>query len=508
MATDSNDVSTFRADSVNEAIVKVKMKLGDNAEIVETREITEGGFLGLFGDTKYEVDAYVPAGASSNGSTGTRQSTSSGQSDNTSREQLREQIEALSRDRNNSTRRSSTQNTASGGSGTSTQTAVASDDGGDEGHEWNVDDPAMPEFSARERAKQLVDDKSDTINGTNGTDTYDRQGVNSQSSNGSSPSNTNSSSASPIDSTKNRQEIDQLVEQTDLIAEKVDSLMDSMNNQDTNSNNGSSPDFPGELDDVYHRLVGQGVEKKFARDLIGRVRRHLEADEFHDREVIEQQVEQEIEEEFVEPSALEVEGDKPLLVPFVGPTGVGKTTTIAKLAAYYSVEESRSVGFITLDGYRLAAVEQLRKYADILRVPLEDVTDTDDVNSAVDNLVEQDVEMIFVDTAGRSQFDDEKISEIEDVFPDEYPVKTHLVVSAKCRTADLKDVLSGFDRIGYDRIAVTKLDETKAHGTVYNLIQRSDEPMAYFTDGQEVPDDLWIAESSLVSEMIVEGDDE
>jgi flagellar biosynthesis protein FlhF len=514
MTTASKDVRTFRADSVNEAIVKVKMEMGDDAEIVETREITEGGFLGFFGETRFEVDAYVP-----NGSPSQNGRSSSGRSDRSAtgsrngdpdREKLRERIESLSRQMQDS-------NGTSNGTDTGARTAPAKSPSAEDeaGHEWNVDDPAMPEFSARERAKQLIEDQSDELGDldSNGSGTYDRTGVGSN--NGSPESadpapseNPSSNPSSPIDSSRNKQEIEQLMEQTDLIAEKVDNLMDSVENETATKEQSASPDFPGELDDLYHQLVGMDVEKKFARDLVGRVRRQLEADEFHERKAINQQLEEEIESEFESPPSLQSPEDGPLIVPFVGPTGVGKTTTIAKLAAYYSVEESRSVGFVTLDGYRLAAVEQLRRYADILRVPLRDVTDNDDVDRAIEELVEQDVEIIFVDTAGRSQFDDDKIGEIEDVFPDEYPVKTHLVVSAKCRSRDLKDVLDGFERIGYDRLAVTKLDETKAHGTVYNLLRRSDQPMAYFTDGQEVPDDLWIAESGIVSDLIVEGEDD
>jgi flagellar biosynthesis GTPase FlhF len=272
MTTASKDVRTFRADSVNEAIVKVKMEMGDDAEIVETREITEGGFLGFFGETRFEVDAYVP-----NGSPSQNGRSSSGRSDRSAtgsrngdpdREKLRERIESLSRQMQDS-------NGTSNGTDTGARTAPAKSPSAEDeaGHEWNVDDPAMPEFSARERAKQLIEDQSDELGDldSNGSGTYDRTGVGSN--NGSPESadpapseNPSSNPSSPIDSSRNKQEIEQLMEQTDLIAEKVDNLMDSVENETATKEQSASPDFPGELDDLYHQLVGMDVEKKFARD--------------------------------------------------------------------------------------------------------------------------------------------------------------------------------------------------------------------------------------------------
>jgi len=461
--------------------------------------LRRGGFLGFFGKTVVEVDAYRPTDST----TGQKQQQSDLNSSLSSenREQLRKQIAALT----NSNRNNSTESSTAVDSGDS-RSNRSNGQSDVKGQEWNVDEPAMPNFSPRDRAREVIEEKSREINGEQAnTDlrTYDRTSV-SDRSNGNRSQHSREGSQKPSISSS-EDEIDELVEKTDLIAEKMDHLVDSLDGSRNGTENNSSPtDFPGELDTLFNKLLEEDVETEFARDLVGRIKNQLEAEKFHDFETIQRQLTTALEEDFQAPEPLLNDQPEPLLVPFVGPTGVGKTTTIAKLAAYYSVEENRSVGFITLDGYRLAAVEQLRRYADILRVPLRDVTDMQEIEDAIEDLSEQDVELIFVDTAGRSQFDREKINELENVFPGQLSTKTHLVISARCRSRDIKSVLNGFGDVGYDRLAVTKIDETEAHGAIYNLMRRAKAPIAYFTDGQEVPDDLWIAEADQIVDLILD----
>lgn len=484
----NSEIKTFRGDNFNEAMAKAEMKLGENMKVVETREVTEGGIFGFFGEKRIEVDAFIPV--SSNGN---KQASSSRE---TSQQYLQKQIEQLSKNI-----RSDRKNTGSKKSNQQAQNQTA------EANEWNIDEPAMPDFSARDRARKIIQEKSNEFDGTGSDDaqTYKKPaptpntiGLNENGTNNNSPMKRS------IGDSKEKRQITRLAEKTDLLAEKVDDLIET-STASGDMDPGSDSEFPGELNDIFNRLVAQDMEKRFARDLVGRVRKQLEAEEFHDLDSIYKELSTVIQEEFEEPPALLQDEDQPLLVPFIGPTGVGKTTTIAKLAAYYDVEENRNVGFITLDGYRLAAVEQLRRYADILRVPLRDVTETENVSNAIDELIEQDVEMIFIDTAGRSQFDEERIQDLVDLFPQELPSKTHLVLSATSRSRDIKEILAGFDEIGFDRVAMTKLDETRSYGTVYNVMKRTDIPMAYLTDGQEVPDDLWIAEADQIANLIIEG---
>ncbi|MFB6345701.1 MAG: hypothetical protein ABEK50_08025, partial [bacterium] len=129
--------------------------------------------------------------------------------------------------------------------------------------------------------------------------------------------------------------------------------------------------------------------------------------------------------------------------------------------------------------------------------------DAEDVDAAIEELADQDVEIIFVDTAGRSQFDHQKINELQDMLDETREIITHLVIDATSRTEDLDSIFEGFDAIGYDRLVVTKLDETRRHGTIYNISRRTDKPIAYCTDGQDVPDDLRMMDPDELSDLLL-----
>ncbi len=191
---------------------------------------------------------------------------------------------------------------------------------------------------------------------------------------------------------------------------------------------------------------------------------------------------------------------------FVGPTGVGKTTTIAKLAARYSyIQEKRSkVGIITLDTYRIGAVEQLFQYAKMMRLPIEDVVDPNDFNSALNSLSHCDI--ILIDTVGSSQYDKEKLKKLEKfINKSDFKIDVNLVLSAGCKLEDLQDIYQNFSFLDIDTLVFTKFDETKAFGTVFSLIYNTDKPVSYFSIGQEVPDDIVVASSDFLVNCILEG---
>ncbi len=191
---------------------------------------------------------------------------------------------------------------------------------------------------------------------------------------------------------------------------------------------------------------------------------------------------------------------------FVGPTGVGKTTTIAKLAARYSyLQEKRSkVGIITLDTYRIGAVEQLFQYAKMMRLPIEDVVDPNDFNSALNSLNYCDI--ILIDTVGSSQYDKQKLSKLEKfIRKSDFKIDVNLVLSAGCKLEDLEEIYKNFSFLDLDTLIFTKFDETKAFGTVFSLIYNTDKPVSYFSIGQEVPDDIVVASSDFLVNCILEG---
>ena len=194
------------------------------------------------------------------------------------------------------------------------------------------------------------------------------------------------------------------------------------------------------------------------------------------------------------------------LIMFVGSTGVGKTTTIAKLAARFSyIKDKRDkVGIITLDTYRIGAVEQLFQYAKMMRLPIEDVVDPNDFNNALRSLSHCNV--ILIDTVGSSQYDKEKLAKLHQFIKNsEYEIDVNLVLSAGSKLEDLKETYKNFSFLNIDTLVFTKFDETKAFGTVFSLIYDIDRPVSYFSVGQEVPDDIVVASSDFLVECMLNG---
>ncbi|WP_413377496.1 flagellar biosynthesis protein FlhF [Paenibacillus taichungensis] len=176
------------------------------------------------------------------------------------------------------------------------------------------------------------------------------------------------------------------------------------------------------------------------------------------------------------------------IVYVAGPTGVGKTTTIAKLAAEQMFNNQRKVGFITSDTYRISAVEQLRTYASILNVPLEVVQSPGDTQRAISRLEECD--LIFMDTAGRNYRNELLVSELQSLLAPVENSETFLVLSMTSKSADMVQITEHFSKYGLDKVIFTKMDETGSYGPMFNLLHRFPLKLAYVANGQNVPDDL------------------
>lgn len=189
------------------------------------------------------------------------------------------------------------------------------------------------------------------------------------------------------------------------------------------------------------------------------------------------------------------------VVALVGPTGVGKTTTVAKLAARYSLFENQSVGLLTVDTYRIAAVDQLRTYADIINLPVEVAFSPDEVPQALARLSDRDV--VLMDTAGRSPKNEMQMSELVEFLRVAQPAEIHLVLSATTKPCDLGDCLARFKDSGYNRLIFTKLDETNCYGGIFNSAQAAKCPVTYLTCGQNVPDDIEEADQGRLVDLLL-----
>lgn len=191
------------------------------------------------------------------------------------------------------------------------------------------------------------------------------------------------------------------------------------------------------------------------------------------------------------------------ILALVGPTGVGKTTTVAKLAARYALNAKERVGLVTIDHCRIGAVEQLRGYAGIIDLPLEVAVTPKDLERALQRL--DNCDRILVDTGGRTTGNHHQIDELLDFVKLLLPAEIHLVISATTRWQDIRHITGAFMKLKYNRLLITKLDETLSFGAVLNGAYHSNQPLAYLTDGQSVPGCLKLAREMDWSELFLGG---
>lgn len=189
------------------------------------------------------------------------------------------------------------------------------------------------------------------------------------------------------------------------------------------------------------------------------------------------------------------------VVQLVGPTGVGKTTTIAKLAAEQVLKHKRKVGLITTDTYRISAVEQLKTYATILNVPLEVVFSPRDMEKAYEQLKDKDI--IFVDTAGRNYRNEMYVSELNALLQTKGKCETILVLSLTAKHKDMRQIVSHFLNFKLDKVLFTKRDETETYGSIVNLLSEFPLKLSYLTYGQNVPEDIELADEHKIVERLL-----
>lgn len=189
------------------------------------------------------------------------------------------------------------------------------------------------------------------------------------------------------------------------------------------------------------------------------------------------------------------------IVYVAGPTGVGKTTTIAKIAAEQLFRNQRKVGFITSDTYRISAVEQLRTYASILNVPMEVVQSPGDMQRALQKL--QDCDLILMDTAGRNYRNELLVSELQSLFSHSDQSETYLVLSLTSKSSDMIEIADHFNKYALDKVIFTKMDETGSYGSLFNLLDAHNLRLSYMTNGQNVPDDLLLADAERLSHLLL-----
>ena len=198
---------------------------------------------------------------------------------------------------------------------------------------------------------------------------------------------------------------------------------------------------------------------------------------------------------------LELKSRKRKIAALLGPTGVGKTTTLAKIAAQCVLEKGVSTAFITADTYRISAVEQLKTYADILGLPIAIVYTPDELKEAIQKFRQK--QLILIDTAGRSQHNRRQMAELKEFLAVNQNIEKYLVLSATTKNEDAKDILDKFSGCKPDKVIFTKTDETRSLGIILNILRRKEMRLSYLTNGQSVPDDIVPAEAGKLAKLFL-----
>ncbi len=251
---------------------------------------------------------------------------------------------------------------------------------------------------------------------------------------------------------------------------------------------------------LFSDLISSGVQESLARQLLLDAQKYLAPGQRRTRTALLQSVIHAAERMITPPPCEDGIPGKRVVV-FLGPSGVGKTTSIAKLGARLALQKRKKIVFMTLDGYRIGAIEQLRTYAGLMGVPFRFVSDITDLPKALKEHGQRD--FILIDTAGRGPRDLEAMGDLAEFLKNANNIERHLVLSATTKASDLKDIVDRFEICKPDHLLFTKLDETSSLGPILNELVRSHKPLSYYSDGQRVPEDLHAAPKEQIVNMVL-----
>lgn len=257
---------------------------------------------------------------------------------------------------------------------------------------------------------------------------------------------------------------------------------------------------------IYKKMIGNEVDTKYADEIISDIEASLKKESNIDS--ILAAVYQKIILKLGTPKTISL-GDKPKVILFIGPTGVGKTTTIAKIASHFKLEKETKVAFITSDTYRIAAVDQLNTYASIIDCPVNVAYSADEIGESLDEF--KDYELILVDTAGRSHKSEEQMEELDNLIEmvasraDEFDLEIYLTLSVTTKYKDLVNIADKYRHIENWALIFTKLDETCYLGNMLNMKLYTGAPLSYTTSGQNVPNDIEVINEQRLAKLLLGG---
>ncbi len=251
----------------------------------------------------------------------------------------------------------------------------------------------------------------------------------------------------------------------------------------------------------FDELAAYGIRGRAAENLMRSAAKKLSIQQVADKKTLKTFFNNEISRQFKVSGPIKVSSKESKRLALIGPTGVGKTTTVAKLAASYLKHFDKNVALVTIDTYRIAAVEQLKVYGEIMNLPVEVVISPDQMENVLNK--HDDKKLILIDTAGRSPRDEMSIKELSSFLRPEFGIENHLVLSATNSEDNLENSVNRFSILPVHNIVFSKIDECATLGNLLSVNNNNEYPISYLTNGQKVPEDLMLANPKKISDLIM-----
>jgi len=454
-------IKKYTGESIQDVIFQVKADLGPEAVIVEKRKMKKGGIFGFFGKTVFEVVAAL-------------EEQKTADPNPQSKNAIKEFIDDIQK------------------------TEIAEKRGKEVAEEESAEKKKAGFKKALENYQKQQSDASkedavqdQMINSRVFNDQLENTEDKAEIRNGAQQSQKNA------DKQKSNAAANHNNQQSENLKQKIKIKMDSSgrerNKQINITQNG---DVNGD-NQLYNFLLEQGVDSRILNLFIKKINQDkaaLAADNYKDRLKIF------FENYFASGSEIKLDAEKKV-VAFIGPTGVGKTTTMAKVAAEFTLERDKNVGLMTADTYRIAAVEQLRTYSNIIDIPFAVCYNSSKIEDMI-NKQFADCDLVLIDTPGSSWKNNVQIDQLKAYTDDSIVDEVHLLLSLNTKSSDLENIINRFDSLKPDKIILTKLDETTTYGDIINIKENYKLPYSYLTDGQDVPDDISTAEAKNLFDYI------
>ena len=304
------------------------------------------------------------------------------------------------------------------------------------------------------------------------------------------------SSTNNISSTMVQTQLNTMSKEIDYLRDRIDYLINHIKYEHL-------PHIPKNLQDVLKLLNKNGVNLTLANNIVEDIFTSLSGEELLDEDTIFNKLNNKIKNFLNITGPIKFAQNQTTVVMLIGPTGAGKTTTIAKLAALYKYNYSRKVALVSTDSLRIAAMEQLKSFADIAKIHFVPVYNNSELTDKINAL--RNYELVLIDTTGLNAKNMKQMVSLKETIRIAKANEIHLTLSLTTKYADITDCIKNFSMIPYDGIILTKLDETEGMGDILNIATDFDKPFSYFTFGQNIPDDVSLASRNELAQIIIKG---